>query len=175
MEIKELTIKGLFLIRPKKIEDHRGYFMEVYKPEILKSAGIDFNVVQENISLSKKNVFRGFHSQKYPYEQAKLVQCLDGKILDIVIDMRQSSSTYMKYEAIELNSQDREQLFIPKGFAHGFISMTDSATIMYKVDNPYSRESEQTLNYLSKDINVDYESLGIDPNNLILSDKDKQA
>lgn len=175
MEIKELTIKGLFLIRPKKIEDHRGYFMEVYKPEILKSAGIDFNVVQENISLSKKNVFRGFHSQKCPYEQAKLVQCLDGKILDIVIDMRQSSSTYMKYEAIELDSQDREQLFIPKGFAHGFISMTDSATIMYKVDNPYSRESEQTLNYLSKDINVDYESLGIDPNNLILSDKDKQA
>ena len=175
MDIKELNIKGLFIIRPRKIEDIRGYFMEVYKPEDLESVGIKFNVVQENISLSKKNVFRGFHSQRYPYEQAKLVQCLDGKILDIVIDMRKDSNTYKKYEVVELNSQDRCQLFIPRGFAHGFIAMTDTATIMYKVDNPYNRDSEQTLNYLDKEINLDYKSLGIDPGRLILSEKDKQS
>lgn len=175
MEIRELSIKGLFLITQKKIEDNRGYFMESYKPEILNSVGVGFNVVQENISYSKKNVFRGFHLQRYPYEQAKLVQCLDGKILDIVIDMREDSDTYKKYEVVELDSQSRSQLFIPKGFAHGFVVVTDSATIMYKVDNPYNKESEYTLNYLSDEININYESLGINVDNLILSDKDRNS
>lgn len=175
MRIEETELKDVYIILPNLFTDDRGFFLEIYKDNIIKSIAPEFSVVQENMSFSKKNVFRGLHFQEKPYEQAKLVQCIHGCIIDIAVDIRPQSPQYNQYIAVELSSENKKQLFIPRGFAHAFFVKSDSATIVYRVDNIYDPSSERTISFLDKDININYDKLGINLKEIILSDKDKNA
>ena len=165
------TIPDIILFEPSFHKDQRGYFFESFRQDLInKAAGYDVNFIQENESKSNKGVLRGLHYQLAPFSQAKLVKVLEGSVLDIVVDIRRSSSTFGKHISFELTSENKRQLFVPQGFAHGFVVLSKSATFSYKVDNYYSPENERGIAF-------DDESLGIDwrlPKNLIqLSYKDK--
>lgn len=175
MQFVETNISGVWQIIPNVKYDNRGYFFESYKKDFFDNYISGFCPIQENISKSKKNVFRGIHLQLPPYEQAKLVQCIEGTIIDIVVDLRKDSKQYLEYLAIELSSENRKQLFIPRGFGHAFYVKSDQACILYKVDNIYSPQHERTVNYLNNKINIDFKTLGIDINSLILSERDKTS
>ena len=137
MKVSKTKINGLIIIEPKVFSDSRGYFFEPYnKIEFEKHFG-NIEFVQDNESKSKKGVLRGLHFQKPPFEQAKLVRCIDGKVLDVAVDIRKNSKTYGQYEAVELSGENKRQLYIPRGFAHGFLVLSDSAILAYKVDNKY--------------------------------------
>ncbi|MEG0408827.1 MAG: dTDP-4-dehydrorhamnose 3,5-epimerase, partial [Bacilli bacterium] len=175
MKVIDLTLNGLKLLKLDRFEDNRGWFEEVYNYDKYKEAGIDNCFVQDNRSFSKvKGVLRGMHFQKNPYSQAKLVRCTKGMVLDIVVDLRKDSSTYLKWEAVELSEDRVEQLYIPRGFAHGFYCVSDDVIFEYKVDNVYSKENERSVNYLDPQFNIDWEHIlkGVKP---ILSDKDANA
>ena len=164
-------IADVILIEPTLIEDSRGYFFETFRQDLLNQAiGYNVDFIQENESKSNKGVLRGLHYQLAPFSQAKLVKVLEGSVLDVVVDIRSSSSTFGKHISFELTSENKRQLFVPQGFAHGFVVLSKSATFSYKVDNYYSPENERGIAF-------DDESLGIDwrlPKNLIqLSYKDK--
>lgn len=171
MEIKSLTLGGVKLLRPKRFEDARGHFVESYNKARLQAAGLAHGFVQDNQSFSvKKNTIRGLHFQRPPYAQTKLVSVLKGAILDIIIDLRKTSSTYLKSEKIELSEQEGWQLLVPKGFAHGFMTLEDETLVSYKVDEFYAPDHEETLIWNDQALNLDWGDVGNGPH---LSDKDR--
>lgn len=172
MKVTETRISEIKVIEPKIFEDKRGYFLEAYSKRNFESVGIDTVFVQDNISYNKKKgTLRGIHFQNEPMAQAKLVCCTRGKVLDIAVDVRKGSPTYMQWVAIELDSATKKQVFIPKGFAHAYLTLTDDVEFRYKVDNFYSEEHDRKVRYDDPEINIDWEKLldGMEP---ILSERD---
>ena len=172
MQFKRTKFYDVIIIKPKIIRDKRGYFYESLKINSLnKFLQKPFNIVQENVSKSKKNVFRGLHFQKKPYPQAKLVEVIEGKIIDIVVDIRKKSINYKKYLKIELSDKNKLQLFVPEGYAHGFYVNSKSAIVKYKVNNYYSKKHDSGISPFDKDLQV---SKFLAKNKFIISDKDKK-
>jgi len=155
MKIIETGFKGLIIIKPTIHHDSRGYFFESFNQSVLKNAGIIFNPVQDNESKSSKGVIRGLHYQLSPFAQAKLIRVAEGRIFDVALDLRKDSLTYGKWFGTELDSETKDQFLIPKGFAHGFSVLSDTAVIQYKCDNVYSPQNERgiSLNDPALDIN----------------------
>ena len=171
MEVLKTAIEGLLIIDPTVFGDSRGYFFESYnKQRFNEATGLDIDFVQDNQSKSCYGVLRGLHFQKPPYAQSKLVRCVRGKVLDVAVDIRKSSPTFGKYVAVELTEDNHRQLFIPHGFAHGFVVLSEEAIFQYKCDNFYHKESEGAIAWNDPEINIDW-SIPFD--DVILSDKDK--
>ena len=170
MIVKETILEGCFVIQPKVIQDKRGYFLESFNQAVFKE-GLkrDINFVQDNESYSSKGVLRGLHYQIGDYAQAKLVRVIKGKILDVVVDLRADSPTFSKHISIELSEDNKTQLFIPRGFAHGFLVLSDTAIFSYKCDNFYNKASEGGIIYNDKDLNIDWK---LDEKEFIVSEKD---
>ena len=165
MKINKTFIEDLLIIEPQLFEDERGFFYESYNKNNLKS---NIVFVQDNESKSYKGVIRGLHFQTPPFEQTKLVRCVSGNILDVAVDLRTNSKTYGKSFSIELSSENNRQLFVPKGFAHGFQVLSEIAIVSYKVDNYYNPDSDSGLIWNDKDLSIDW-NLDLKP---ILSKKD---
>ena len=165
----ETSIKGVYRIEVKRFGDNRGYFMETYRKSDFDEAGLKYDFIQDNQSKSKKGVLRGLHFQK-KFSQTKLVRCIEGEVFDVCVDLRKGSPTFGKYESTILSAEKGNQFLIPKGFAHGFLVLTESATFCYKVDEFYHPEDEVGIAYDDKDINVKWPIEG-EP---ILSEKDKK-
>ncbi|WP_338941104.1 dTDP-4-dehydrorhamnose 3,5-epimerase [Fusobacterium polymorphum] len=172
----ETNIKDLFVIEPQIFEDSRGFFLESYNYNDFKEIGIENIFVQDNHSKSLKGVLRGLHFQKGEYSQAKLVRVLKGAVLDIAIDLRENSETFGKYFAVELNEKNKKMFFIPRGFAHGFLTLEDDTEFFYKCDNFYNPQSEAGIIWNDGDLNIDwnFKKYGIKENELIISEKDKK-
>ena len=165
------TIPGVILIEPTLYGDNRGYFIETHRQDLLEEAlGYKVNFVQDNDSKSSKGVLRGLHYQIPPYTQAKLVRAIEGSVLDIVVDIRKSSPTFGQHVAIELTAENKHQIFIPQGFAHGFIVLSDSAIFSYKVDNYYSPEHDRGIAFDDKNLAINWR---IPLKDIELSNKDK--
>ena len=148
MIFKKTKFSGLIIIKTSTNIDDRGYFQELFRlNELEKTVGYKINFCQENESVSKLGVLRGLHFQKKPYSQSKLVRVSDGSVLDVVVDLRKDSLTYGKYFSIKLSSKNNLQLFVPRGFAHGYLTLSDKAKIIYKVDNYYNKKSECGIKY----------------------------
>mgnify|MGYP000111270167 FL=1 len=165
------SIPDVFLIKPTVHDDDRGYFFETFRQDLFEDAiGYKINFVQDNESKSLKGVLRGLHYQLSPYAQAKLVRVIEGSVLDVAVDIRKSSPTFGQHVAVELTAENKHQLFVPHGFAHGFIVLSDSATFAYKVDNYYAPEQDRGIAFNDKELAIDWQlPLEI----LQLSDKDK--
>lgn len=144
----ETKLKGCFIIEPTIFEDERGYFFESYNHrDFCEAIGQEINFVQDNQSFSKKGVLRGLHFQKGKFAQAKLVSVLEGRIQDVVVDLRKKSPTFGKHLSIELSDKNKKQLFVPRGFAHGFLTLSDVAKVFYKCDNYYNKKAEGGIRY----------------------------
>ncbi|MDZ7646822.1 MAG: dTDP-4-dehydrorhamnose 3,5-epimerase [Cytophagales bacterium] len=169
MEIIATEFKGLFVLQPKVLGDERGYFMESFSRRTLLHAGIDFNFIQDNQSSSRKGVLRGLHFQIAPYAQTKLVRVLSGSVLDVVVDLRRSEKTFGYHFSIELSSENKKQVLVPKGFAHGFIALSDQAEVFYKCDEYYNKASEGGIRYDDPELRIDWR---FDRNELLISEKD---
>ena len=165
MKINKTFIKDLLIIEPQLFKDERGFFYESYNKNNL---GINIVFIQDNESKSYNGVIRGLHFQAPPFEQTKLVRCVSGNILDVAVDLRTNSRTYGKYFSIELSSENNKQLFIPKGFAHGYQVLSEVAIVNYKVDNIYNSKSDSGIIWNDKDLSIDW-NLDLKP---ILSEKD---
>ena len=170
MEIVKTDIEGVVIIEPKVFGDARGYFFESFSQRDFEVLGIDTVFVQDNESKSCYGVVRGLHFQMPPYAQAKLVRCVRGRVLDVAVDIRKGSPTYGKHIATELSENNHRTLFIPRGFAHGFSVLSETAIFQYKCDNYYAPQSEGALQWDDKDLNINWL---IEENNVILSEKDK--
>jgi dTDP-4-dehydrorhamnose 3,5-epimerase len=169
----ETGIDGLYVITPTVFEDSRGYFMETYNKADLKEIGIDIDFIQDNQSKSKKGVLRGLHSQKN-FPQSKLVRVVRGEVYDVAVDLREGSKTYGKYFGVILSAENKKQFFIPRGFAHGFLVLSDEAEFVYKVDDYYHPNDEAGILWNDSKIGVAWPLDKISgAENLILSDKDK--
>lgn len=149
-------INGVFIIEPKVFNDARGYFFESFKKYEFEAHVGKTDFVQDNESKSSRGVLRGLHYQKGEYSQAKLVRVINGRVLDVAVDIRKSSPTFGKYVAVELSSDNKRQLFIPRGFAHGFLVLSDEAVFTYKVDNVYAPQSEASIRFDDPDIGIDW-------------------
>jgi dTDP-4-dehydrorhamnose 3,5-epimerase len=169
MKIIETGFEGLYVIQPKVYSDTRGYFFESFKLETFLLSGIPFNPVQDNESKSVKGVIRGLHYQLNPFSQAKLIRVVVGKIYDVAVDLRKSSKTHAKWYGIDLDSENKTQFFIPKGFAHGFSVLSETAVIQYKCDNLYNPEFERGISLNDPELKIDWKVGNIIP---IISDKD---
>ena len=167
--IDETRIKDVLLLSPSIHADSRGYFFESYNKAQLSKLNFEVNFIQDNESKSNFGVLRGIHFQKPPFEQSKLVRVVKGEIQDVAIDLRPSSDTYKKYVSIILDSKKKEQLFIPKGFGHVFLTLSKDAIVSYKVDCVYDENCDSGLKYDDPSINIDWE---LEKNQIILSDKD---
>ena len=165
----ETEIKGVYIIDVKTYGDNRGYFMETYKEDDFKAAGLDYKFVQDNQSSSRKGVLRGLHFQK-THPQAKLVRVLKGEVFDVAVDLRKDSSTYGKWVGVLLSGDNHRQLMIPRGFAHGFVVVSDYAEFAYKCDDLYHPEDEGGILWSDPDVGVEWPDVG----ELILSEKDKK-
>lgn len=165
---KETSIEGVIIIEPKKYGDNRGYFMETYKEADFNAAGITNVFVQDNQSKSKKGVLRGLHFQK-KFPQAKLVRCIEGEVFDVCVDLRKDSLTYGKWEGVILSAEKGNQFMIPRGFAHGFVVLSETATFCYKCDELYHPEDEGGLMWNDPEIGIDWPFKG----EVLLSEKDK--
>ena len=163
----ETKIKDVFIIESNKFGDNRGYFMESYKKNIFDEAGLKYDFVQDNQSRSIKGVLRGLHFQK-KYPQAKLVRCIEGEVFDVCVDLRENSDTYGKWVGVILSAEKGNQFMIPRGFAHGFLVLSETATFSYKCDNYYHREDESGLMWNDPEIGIDWPF----KQNIILSEKD---
>ena len=171
MKFTPQSIPDVVLIEPTVLGDNRGYFLETFRQDLFEEAiGYQVNFIQDNESKSTKGVLRGLHYQLPPYTQAKLVRVIKGSVLDIAVDIRKSSPTFGQHVAVELTSDNKHQLFLPHGFAHGFVVLSDSATFAYKVDNYYAPEHDRGIAFDDKDLAIDWH-LSLDK--LQLSDKDK--
>jgi len=168
MITEKTFIEGLLVIKPKVFEDARGYFFESFNEHLLAEAGIKDKFVQDNQSLSQKNVLRGLHFQSPPYTQGKLVRVIKGAVLDVVVDIRKKSPTYGKHFAVELNEQNKIMFWVPGGFAHGFTTLQDNTIFHYKCTRYYNKESEGSILYNDPDLGIDW---GI--SSPLLSEKDK--
>lgn len=172
MAVIKTAIEGVYIIEPTVYGDERGYFFESYNEERFRNeTGIDANFVQDNESRSKRGVLRGLHFQKKPYAQAKLVRVVQGKVLDVVVDIRKESPTFGKHIAVELSGNNHRQLFIPKGFAHGYVVMEDDTVFQYKCDEFYHPEAEGGIAWNDPDIGIDW---GVAESDITLSEKDKR-
>jgi dTDP-4-dehydrorhamnose 3,5-epimerase len=170
MNFIKTKLDGCFIIEPKLFNDERGYFMETFNENTFqKGIGETVNFVQDNQSFSTKGVLRGLHYQTGEHAQAKLVRVLQGEVLDVAVDIRPESKTFGKYFSILLSGENHRQLFIPRGFAHGFLVLSETATFYYKCDNFYNKESEGGIIYNDKTINIDWY---FPTNDLIISEKD---
>lgn len=165
----ETEIKDVYIIEPKVYGDNRGYFMETYKEASFKEAGLNYTFVQDNESKSKKGVLRGLHFQKQ-FPQAKLVRVLEGEVFDVAVDLRKDSKTYGKYVGVILSAENKKQFMIPRGFAHGFLVLSDTATFCYKCDELYHPEDEGGIMWNDQDINIKWPTLA----EILLSEKDKK-
>ena len=170
MKIIKTSISGLVLIEPKVYNDSRGYFFEPYNKNKFDIQITKTDFVQDNESKSRKGVLRGLHFQKPPFDQAKLVRCIEGEVLDVAVDLRKSSKTYGKYEKVILSEKNKNQFFIPRGFAHGFLVLSDTAIFSYKVDNFYAPDYDCGILWNDPTINIDW---GLNKEDLIISNKDK--
>ena len=172
----ETEIKDLVIIEPKIFEDSRGFFMESYNYNTFKELGIENIFVQDNISKSSKGVLRGLHFQKDEYAQTKLVYVLRGAVLDVTVDLRKNSETFGKYVAVELNEKNKKMFFIPRNFAHGFLTLEDNTEFFYKCDNFYNPQSESGIIWNDRDLDIDwnFKRYNLNENELIVSEKDKK-
>jgi dTDP-4-dehydrorhamnose 3,5-epimerase len=169
MPFSQTNIPGLLVFEPKVFEDNRGYFFESFNAMTYKEAGIEVNFVQDNQSWSRYGVIRGLHYQLNPHAQIKLIRVLTGKILDVAVDIRKQSPTFGKSFSVELSGENKKQLFIPGGFAHGFSVLSDHAEVLYKCDSFYIRESEAGILYNDKTLAIDWK---IPAGKEIVSEKD---
>ena len=170
MSFIETKIPGVVIFEPRIFTDDRGYFFETYNEKVFKDAGIDADFVQDNQSKSSYGVIRGLHFQKGEHAQAKLVRVLQGSVLDVAVDLRKDSPTFGKHVAVELSDVNNLQLFIPRGFAHGFSVLSKTAVFAYKCDNFYCKESEGGINCADPDLGIDWQ---VPVESACLSDKDK--
>ena len=169
MNFIKTEIEGVYIIEPKVFGDNRGYFMESYNESVFKANGLNYNFVQDNESKSKKGVLRGLHFQiKYP--QAKLVRVIEGEVFDVAVDLRKDSKTYGKWVGVILSSENKRQFMIPRGFAHGFVVLSETATFAYKCDEFYHPEDEGGIMWNDPNININWPFEG----DVILSEKDKK-
>lgn len=171
MPFIKTDIPDLLVFEPKVFEDSRGYFFESYNEKIFQQEGIDLRFVQDNQSSSSYGVVRGLHYQLNPYAQVKLVRTLSGSILDVAVDLRKNSPTYLKTFSIELTEENKKQLFIPAGFAHGFSVLSEKAEVLYKCDGFYNKESEAGIRFNDPALNIDWKIPVI---RIIASEKDYQ-
>lgn len=171
MTVIPTKLQGCFIIEPKVIYDERGYFMESFNEQrFIAETGITAHFVQDNQSYSSKGVLRGLHYQSGEHAQAKLVRVLQGEVLDVAVDVRPGSDTYGEHVAVHLSAENNRQLFVPRGFAHGFLVLSNTATFFYKCDNYYNKQSEGGIIYNDKSIGINWT---MQENQLIISDKDK--
>ena len=171
MKIVNTEIKDVLLIKPYVYNDSRGYFFESYNKKILSKYDFNFDFVQDNESKSSFGVLRGIHFQNHPFEQSKLVRVIKGKIQDVAIDLRPASPTYKKYISVILDDKNKEQLFIPKGFGHAFLTLSSEAIVSYKVDEYYNNDYDAGIKYDDSSIGINWK---LSKNKIILSDKDKK-
>lgn len=169
MEIIKTPIKDLVVIKPRVFADARGVFFETYNEERYREAGITQQFVQDNMSKSSYGVVRGLHFQRPPYSQAKLVQVIEGAVLDVAVDLRSDSETYGQWYAVELTAENHLQFLIPRGFAHGFAVLSETAIFSYKCDNFYHPEADGGVIYNDPTLNIDW---GIPADKIVLSEKD---
>lgn len=169
MNVIKTDIEGVVVIEPKVFDDARGYFFESYSKRRFDEAVRPVEFVQDNESMSTRGVIRGLHFQRPPFSQSKLVRCVRGAVLDVVVDIRRGSPTYGQHVAVELTGENRRQLFVPRGFAHGFAVLSDEAVFQYKCDNYYHPESEGGISIADNSLGIDWR---INPAEAILSDKD---
>lgn len=170
MNIVETEIKGVFIIEPKVFGDNRGYFFESFSQREFESVIGPVTFVQDNQSKSSYGVVRGLHFQKPPHAQAKLVRVVKGKVLDVAVDLRKDSPTFGKYMTVELSDENHRQVFIPKGFAHGFSVLSEEAVFQYKCDEYYAPESEAAIAWDDQDLNIDWK---VPAEDVVLSAKDR--
>ncbi len=168
-EFEKQKIEDVILVKPKFFGDNRGFFMETYKKSEFFKNGIQEEFVQDNHSKSTAHVLRGLHYQAKPYGQAKLVRCLKGKIYDVAVDIRKSSKTFGQYIKVELSEENKHMLFIPEGFAHGFVALTNDVELLYKTSREYAPNADRGLIWSDEDLNIDW-GINFEP---ILSEKDK--
>ena len=171
MKVLDSTIEGVKIVEPDVFGDGRGWFVEQYNAERYKAAGIDAEFVQDNESLSSKGVVRGLHWQAAPHTQAKLVRVIRGAVWDVAVDIRKGSPTFGKYESVVLTGDNRRQIFIPRGFAHGFVVLEDDTLVSYKCDRPYCWESERGLMFNDPAIGIKWPEVDVEPR---LSEKDRR-
>lgn len=171
MRITELEIPGVYLIEPQLYDDDRGYFCESYNQRAFQEAGLDVQFVQDNQAFSTYGVLRGLHYQVPPFAQAKLVRVVSGQVLDIIVDIREGSPTYGQSIQVILSESNHRQLFVPQGFAHGYVVQSPSALFLYKCDNWYSKEHEGGIRFNDPLLALDWQLL---PEELLLSEKDEQ-
>jgi dTDP-4-dehydrorhamnose 3,5-epimerase len=170
MTIETTNIQDLVIINPTVFEDARGYFFEAYNQNAIAAEGIQINFVQDNQSFSKRGTLRGLHYQNSPFAQTKLVRVLEGEIVDIAVDLRKDSPTYGQHFALRLSAENKKQLLIPQGFAHGFSVLSETATVLYKCDQFYNKASEGGIRFDDPLLNIDW---GIDLKAAIVSEKDQ--
>lgn len=170
MKIENTPIKDLLVITPKVFEDERGYFFESYNEALFKENGIDIKFIQDNQSFSKYGVIRGLHLQVPPFAQTKLVRVLQGEILDVAVDIRKDSKTYGQHFSVLLSAENKKQLLIPQGFAHGFSVLSPTAMVSYKVDQLYDKNSERGIRFDDPSLNIDWK---INSEESIVSAKDQ--
>jgi len=170
MVVKETKLKGCFILHPQVFQDQRGYFIESHNQKAFNDAlGLEIDFVQDNESQSSKGVLRGLHYQIGDYAQAKLVRVIKGKVLDVVVDLRPKSQTFGEHLSVELSDENKTQIFIPRGFAHGFLVLEDETIFSYKCDNFYNKDAETGIIYNDEDLGIDWK---LSKKELILSNKD---
>lgn len=172
MNYIQTEIEGVWIIEPKVFNDARGYFMEAFKEGEFRANIGNVHFVQDNESKSSFGVLRGLHYQKGEYSQAKLVRVIKGKVLDVAVDLRQSSPTFGKYVSVELSEENKRQFFIPCGFAHGFLVLSEEAIFTYKVDNGYAPQAEASIRFNDETVGIDWP---VAESQLLLSEKDGHA
>jgi dTDP-4-dehydrorhamnose 3,5-epimerase len=170
MKFIKTEISDVYIIEPSVFGDNRGYFLESFNLEKFEENVYPVKFVQDNESKSTRGVLRGLHFQKPPFEQAKLVRCIEGKVIDVAVDIRKGSPTYGMHVAVELSGENKRQLFVPRGFAHGFSVLSETAIFAYKVDNTYDPDSDSGIRFDDKDLNIDW---GLSEDEFQLSNKDK--
>ena len=171
MKFSKTKISDVYIIEPSVFGDDRGYFLESFNLDKFEENVCPIKFVQDNESKSSKGVLRGLHFQKPPFAQAKLVRCIEGKVLDVVVDIRKNSKTYGQHVAVELSGENKKQVFIPKGFAHGFVVLSDSAVFAYKVDNSYAPDFDAGIRWNDKELNIQW---GIKDGEVMVSEKDAE-
>jgi len=169
MTVEQTVIQDLVIIHPTVFEDSRGYFFEAYNQAKFQHNGITYQFIQDNQSFSRRGVIRGLHLQDKPYAQAKLVRVLEGEILDVAVDLRKDSPTFGKHVSVVLSAENKKQLMIPHGFAHGFSVLSETASVLYKVDQVYHKDSERGIRYDDPALGIDWK---VRPEEVIVSDKD---
>jgi dTDP-4-dehydrorhamnose 3,5-epimerase len=170
MKFIKTEISDVIIVEPSVFGDDRGYFLESFNLEKFEENVHPIKFVQDNESKSLRGVLRGLHFQKPPFNQAKLVRCIEGRVMDVALDIRKGSPTYGKHVALELSGENKKQLFVPRGFAHGFAVLSETAVFAYKVDNTYAPEYDSGIKYNDKDLNINW---GLTEEEVLLSGKDK--